>query len=91
MQSTPRAALRLSIDHIAEMIDLPGGVRVVGLQASIDPLSILVVIEGPGLPETPLDCEAPRVWAEMVTRPIADLGRGFFVERRFQWPTEGGA
>ncbi|WP_169165123.1 hypothetical protein [Cellulomonas taurus] len=54
-----RAKLRLLPEDLSEILDLPEHTHVVAVQTEIDPLSIKILIEGPGLPECVPGTEAP--------------------------------
>lgn len=55
-----RAGIRLGRGALERLLRLPAGMVVVGIQASVDPVSFRIIVQSPDLPPVPADgCEAP--------------------------------
>lgn len=58
-----RAIVLLSEQVIAQLLELPEGTHVIGVQADFMRLGISVMIEGPTLEPVPPDCTPPQLYA----------------------------
>lgn len=54
-----RAKVFLDPNLLHAMLDLPAGVRVVGVQADFDPIRIVIMLEGEEIPESYVNAESP--------------------------------
>lgn len=82
-----RAKVRLTAVDLHRFLDLPDGLRVVAVQASNDPVSFSLIVEGDALDPTPWDCEAPYLPGAFA-REVAvhdENGRPYM---RFSWTPE---
>lgn len=59
-----RVTAVLNVEMIAQMLDLPEGFYVVGVEGRLDPPSLLVAVESAQLPEATPNAEAPRRWPD---------------------------
>lgn len=77
-----RVALALGAEMLAEVLGLPEGVRVVGVETSANPVGATFVLEGDVLPPVPGDMPAPLVVAHTKTLRIAGV-------LEIDWPSGG--
>lgn len=54
-----RAQIHLGVHDLERILRIPEGTHITRMQVDLDPHGIRFVVEGPGLPVTPVDYEAP--------------------------------
>lgn len=77
-----RVALALGAEMLSEVLGLPEGVRVAGVETSVNPVGAIFVLEGDALPPVPGDVPAPLVVARTKTLRIAGV-------LEIDWPSGG--
>lgn len=79
-----RGHIRFRPDQVAVALGLPQGLTVVGVHTTFDPPALVVIVEGPGLPETPDDAES---WPlEFVPQRTEIISNGLMTRMQIEAP-----
>lgn len=79
---TRRAKVRLTGEHLCQMLDLPEGLRVIGMAPCFDPTAFDLIVEGDDLDPVPDDTESPFMAGSLASAAILHDGRYY---RRHIW------
>lgn len=86
---TPRRAkIRLNAPELQFHLNIPEGLRIVGIQAHNDPVSFVLLVEGESLDPVDWDSEAPYLRGNLVREQVVVNGMAYY---RDLWATGGAA